>query len=178
MSLIEWKSKLFFRSFVIAMALTTTLLSAFAAFGGLVAGAACCQAVLRRQDGKAPIFSSLPLGLCLITTSYVTMITYIWLHVTYLYDIYLHNISYIYIITLTRYIYVSLLQVGMAQRVAAASVAMSAISLGVLGLLWCFLSPPPFSVEVDGPPSYHRNDPERSIYLGRELSDMWRHLKT
>ena len=35
------------------MALTTMLLSAFAAFGGLVAGAACCQAVLRRQDGKA-----------------------------------------------------------------------------------------------------------------------------
>ena len=58
------------------------------------------------------------------------------------------------------------LQVAMAQRVAAASVAILALSLGVLGLLWCFLSPPPFSVEVDGPPSYHRNDPERSIYLG------------
>jgi len=37
---------------------------------------------------------------------------------------------------------------------------------GLLGLLWCFLTPPPFSMTVDGPPAHHRNDPTRSIYMG------------
>jgi len=37
---------------------------------------------------------------------------------------------------------------------------------GILGLVWCFLAPPPFSVRISGPPAYHRNDPENSVYFG------------
>jgi len=37
---------------------------------------------------------------------------------------------------------------------------------GLLGILWCFISPPPFSIEVSGPPAHNRNDPSRSVYLG------------
>ncbi|CAK0834366.1 unnamed protein product [Prorocentrum cordatum] len=37
---------------------------------------------------------------------------------------------------------------------------------GLLGALWCLLSPPPFSARIDGPPEHRLNDPGRSIYLG------------
>mmetsp|Transcript_77105 Transcript_77105/g.156975 ORF Transcript_77105/g.156975 Transcript_77105/m.156975 type:complete len:352 (+) Transcript_77105:34-1089(+) len=49
------------------------------------------------------------------------------------------------------------------QRLAAALVLVPA---GWIGLLWCFLLPPPFSVKIDGPPSSLRNDPAGSIYFG------------
>lgn len=38
---------------------------------------------------------------------------------------------------------------------------------GCLGLLWCFLAPPLFSVEISGPPAHRRNDPSKSIYVGQ-----------
>lgn len=45
-----------------------------------------------------------------------------------------------------------------------------ALTVGIgatLALLWCLLTPPPFSVEIDGPPEHHlRNDPSASVYLG------------
>lgn len=37
---------------------------------------------------------------------------------------------------------------------------------GFIGVLWCFMSPPLFAVEVTGPPAHHRNDPSRSVYWG------------
>lgn len=57
-------------------------------------------------------------------------------------------------------------QASRLQRVAAAFVALLLVTVGLIGLLWCFMSPPPFSVQIDGPPSFLRNDPARSIYFG------------
>lgn len=57
-------------------------------------------------------------------------------------------------------------QASRLQRVAAAFVALLLVTVGLIGLLWCFISPPPFSVKIDGPPSFLRNDPTRSIYFG------------
>jgi peptide methionine sulfoxide reductase MsrA len=38
---------------------------------------------------------------------------------------------------------------------------------GLIGVLWFFLQPPPFSVEIDGPPAYSSNDPTASVYVGQ-----------
>jgi len=38
--------------------------------------------------------------------------------------------------------------------------------LGFIGILWFFMSPPPFSLLVSGPPDHHTNDPSRSVYFG------------
>ena len=79
------------------------------------------------------------------------------------------------------------------QRAAGACSALALVLVGVLGLLWCFISPPPFSVacwhvrcttwhipqvaehavspllvqvEIVEAPSFRRNDPALSVYLG------------
>mmetsp|Transcript_22470 Transcript_22470/g.52926 ORF Transcript_22470/g.52926 Transcript_22470/m.52926 type:complete len:353 (-) Transcript_22470:156-1214(-) len=52
------------------------------------------------------------------------------------------------------------------QRAAGACSASALVLVGVLGLLWCFISPPPFSVEIVEAPSFRRNDPALSVYLG------------
>ncbi|CAK9050572.1 unnamed protein product [Durusdinium trenchii] len=57
-------------------------------------------------------------------------------------------------------------KVSRLQRASGAFSALVLVIVGLIGLLWCFLSPPPFSIEVDGPPSYLRNDPTRSVYFG------------
>eukprot|EP00746_Dinoflagellata_sp_MGD_P066702 gnl/MRDRNA2_/MRDRNA2_276017_c0_seq1.p1 gnl/MRDRNA2_/MRDRNA2_276017_c0~~gnl/MRDRNA2_/MRDRNA2_276017_c0_seq1.p1 ORF type:complete len:356 (+),score=49.24 gnl/MRDRNA2_/MRDRNA2_276017_c0_seq1:112-1179(+) len=51
-------------------------------------------------------------------------------------------------------------------RGCASGLALLPLVGGLIGLLWCLLSPPPFSKRVSGPPAHHRNDPRRSIYLG------------
>merc|ERR1712023_401325 len=51
-------------------------------------------------------------------------------------------------------------------RLYISALALLPLTGGLIGMLWCFLSPPPFSVRVSGPPLHHRNDPTRSIYLG------------
>jgi len=51
-------------------------------------------------------------------------------------------------------------------RVTCSMLSVIVLIAGILGLVYCFRSPPLFSVEVSGPPSYSLNDPERSIYLG------------
>jgi len=52
------------------------------------------------------------------------------------------------------------------QRIAAACIALVLVIVGLIGLLWCFMMPPPFSVLIDGPPKFLRNDPSKSIYFG------------
>lgn len=55
---------------------------------------------------------------------------------------------------------------SMPARLCAFALGVALLSGGVLGVLWCFLSPPPFSILIDGPPDHHLNDPGRSVYLG------------
>mmetsp|Transcript_64361 Transcript_64361/g.119646 ORF Transcript_64361/g.119646 Transcript_64361/m.119646 type:complete len:394 (-) Transcript_64361:140-1321(-) len=38
---------------------------------------------------------------------------------------------------------------------------------GSLGMLWCFMSPPLFSVLIDDPPDHFVNEPSRSVYFGQ-----------
>eukprot|EP00927_Polykrikos_kofoidii_P054513 TRINITY_DN48925_c0_g1_i1.p1 TRINITY_DN48925_c0_g1~~TRINITY_DN48925_c0_g1_i1.p1 ORF type:complete len:354 (+),score=41.01 TRINITY_DN48925_c0_g1_i1:156-1217(+) len=51
-------------------------------------------------------------------------------------------------------------------RYICALAAVFAAVSGFIGLLWCFVSPPPFSRPLSGPPAVHRNDPTRSLYFG------------
>eukprot|EP00931_Biecheleriopsis_adriatica_P062611 TRINITY_DN37778_c0_g1_i3.p1 TRINITY_DN37778_c0_g1~~TRINITY_DN37778_c0_g1_i3.p1 ORF type:complete len:358 (-),score=50.25 TRINITY_DN37778_c0_g1_i3:157-1230(-) len=52
-----------------------------------------------------------------------------------------------------------------ARAASAAAVGLLILG-GLLGILWCFMSPPVFSVRIPGPPAFLRNDPSRSVYLG------------
>mmetsp|Transcript_30686 Transcript_30686/g.57441 ORF Transcript_30686/g.57441 Transcript_30686/m.57441 type:complete len:333 (+) Transcript_30686:103-1101(+) len=52
------------------------------------------------------------------------------------------------------------------QRAAGACSSSILVLTGFVGLLWCFVSPPPFSVEISAAPAHHRNDPALSLYMG------------
>ncbi|CAE7774005.1 unnamed protein product [Symbiodinium pilosum] len=55
---------------------------------------------------------------------------------------------------------------GRCQRMAGACSSLALVVTGFLGLLWCFIAPPPFSVEISQAPTFRRNDPALSVYLG------------
>mmetsp|Transcript_125383 Transcript_125383/g.297676 ORF Transcript_125383/g.297676 Transcript_125383/m.297676 type:complete len:354 (+) Transcript_125383:52-1113(+) len=52
------------------------------------------------------------------------------------------------------------------QRGLGGCAALVLVLIGSIGLLWCFTTPPIFSVVITGPPAYRRNDPSRSVYFG------------
>lgn len=66
----------------------------------------------------------------------------------------------------SQYIKKSAIGATRSRQVGAISWGILTAVGGLVGILWCFLSPPPFSMRVSGPPAHHRNDPAASVYFG------------
>lgn len=51
-------------------------------------------------------------------------------------------------------------------RIFSSMIGGLAVIGGFIGLLWCFVSPPPFSPRISEAPDSHKNDPSTSVYFG------------
>lgn len=47
-----------------------------------------------------------------------------------------------------------------------AGVGLTSLIVGIVGLFWCFASPPPFAIRATEAPRWHLNDPASSVYFG------------